>query len=504
MIKNTGFIINQQTSIKDGIADRQIIWGIIIVFIGAIAAILSSKLGLGLLSVWPVIILFFVFVKHYELGLICFVLSFAYQAPVIFAPSFGLSAIIRLDEMIFVSIFPVWLLRKSVRQEKSLARSPLRNPLLFYALIAFLSLLVRYNEISSTPFLHTGTGMIGLSPLILRLFEVVGGYLMLTDQWTAQKTQQSLFRCLHIVAGFAVVFSSLASHGFLPKDFFGIEMYDPYAWLTRFSLYGNTSAWGVLLVIYFLILLYWFLYFKPVIGKIVFILLMILCVDAILISGTKTAMISLMVGLILLMIRESKNFKLSTRMLIIAFIIVSSGMWFLEQFATAEQKREVYGQLESAYVATGIRGFEKAYHETSLGSRFDNWGRFVETVQEEPELLVLGRGWQRRAIYETGISLHADLLTSTHDMGILGAVFVIWLYFKMFTQFSIKIKQPFSTGETKLLNSIMQILVLLIIASSFSSENLTLYPGIDVQFPFIITIMAITWSYIRGLNYRTI
>jgi hypothetical protein len=304
------------------------------------------------------------------------------------------------------------------------------------------------------------------------------------------------------VAGFAVVFSFFASHGFLPKEFFSREIYDPHAWYTRFSLYGNTGAWGVLLIIYFFIFLYWFLYFKPVIGKIAFILLMILCVNAILISGTKTAMIGLIIGLILLMIREIKNFKLSTKMLIIAFIIVSSGMWFLEQFATAEQKKAVYRQLEDAYIGTGFEGFERAYQETSLGSRFDHWIRFGDAIKEEPELLVLGRGWHRRGVYETGSSLHDDLLTAIHDMGILGGVFVIWLYFSMFHQFIIKKGQIISTKETKLLHSIMQILVLLIILSSFIGENLTFYWGIDVQFPLMIMTMAVVWKYINSVRER--
>jgi hypothetical protein len=148
-------------------------------------------------------------------------------------------------------------------------------------------------------------------------------------------------------------------------------------------------------------------------------------------------------------------------------------------------------------MATGIKGFEGAHQATSLGSRFDHWVRFGEAIKEEPELLVLGRGWHRRAAYETGISLHDDLLTAIHDMGILGAVFVIWFYFSMFQQFKIKKGQIISTKETKLLHPIMQILALLIILSSFASENLTFYWGIDVQFAFIVTVVAVTWGYLR-------
>jgi hypothetical protein len=177
-------------------------------------------------------------------------------------------------------------------------------------------------------------------------------------------------------------------------------------------------------------------------------------------------------------------------------------MWFLEQFATAEQKKAVYRQLEDAYIGTGFEGFERAYQETSLGSRFDHWIRFGDAIKEEPELLVLGRGWHRRGVYETGSSLHDDLLTAIHDMGILGGVFVIWLYFSMFHQFIIKKGQIISTKETKLLHSIMQILVLLIILSSFIGENLTFYWGIDVQFPLMIMTMAVVWKYINSVRER--
>lgn len=493
-----------QFSVKKDFVNSQIILGIVIVLFTAFASIVSSKLGLELFSFWPAVILFFIFIKYYELGLICFVLSFAYQAPVVFAPSFGLSAVIRLDELIFISLFPIWILRYAINQERSLPRSPLKNPLLFYLLIAFLSLLVRYNEISSTPFLQSGIGIIGLAPLILRLFEVVGGYLMLTDQKITLKTQNNLFRSLPIIAGVAVILSFLISHGFFPKDIFGREIYDPHLWYVRFSLYGNTSAWGVLLMIYFFILLYWFFIFKSVVGRIVLILLMIFCINAILISGTKTAMVGLIIGLTLLIIKAGRNIKISTKVIVIVFIVMTSGMWFLEQFATAEQKKEVFSQLGKAYIATGIKGFERAYQETSLGSRFGHWVRFGEAVKEEPELLLLGRGWQRRACYETGISLHNDLLTAIHDIGLLGAVFVIWIYFSMFRQFSIKKNQSYLTEETKLLYSIMQILVLLMIFSSFASENFTFYWGTDVQFPFIITIMGVTWNYLQRVSYREV
>ena len=77
-------------------------------------------------------------------------------------------------------------------------------------------------------------------------------------------------------------------------------------------------------------------------------------------------------------------------------------------------------------------------------------------------------------------------------------MFVIWLYLKMFKGFLLsKNKKHFLAEKVNILRSMMQILVIILIASSFTSENLTLYPGIDVQFSFIVAIMAVTWSYLK-------
>lgn len=489
-------------SMKRGFLDHQIRLGIIIVLLTAVASIISSKVGMGLLSVWPSTVLFFIFIRSYELGLACFVLSFAYQAPVVFAPSFGLSAVISLDEMMFIGLFPVWVLRNCVRQERVPAHAPLSKPLLFYILIAFLSLLARYDEISSTHFLNTGAGLTGLSPLILRLFEVVGGYFMLTDKGITPKTQQNLFRCLPIIAIFAIVLSILVSYGIFPKDVFNIEIFDPRAWYTRFSFYGNTSAWGVLLVIYFFIFLYWFFYSKSSLAKVLFVALMILCINAVLFAGAKTAMFGLMLGLILFMIKERKTIKIVVKMVSIAFIVIITGMWFVKQFATEEQKEGVKAELGNVLKAVDFSEFEMAYEETSLGSRFEHWKRFGEAVNEEPKLLVLGRGWHRRGGYETGISLHNDLLTAVHDMGIFGGVFVVWLYFSLFRQFMKNKDKTIFPDKTALLRSIMQIIAITIIFSSFASENLTFYWGVDVQFPLIIVVTGVVWKYLGTLEEK--
>jgi len=435
MIKNTAFITNQKLHVKNGIAGCQIIWGLVIVFIGAIAAILSSKLGLGLLSVWPAFVLFIIFTKHYELGIICFVLSFSYQAPVVFDPSFGLSAVIRLDELFFVPVFLVWILRISVKQNKIDSSGPLIKPLLFYVLIAFLSLLVRYDTIWSTVFLNTATGVKGLGPLIFKLAEVVIGYFILTDRQITQRIRNNIFWCLPIVAAFAVTLSFLITHGMLPKDIVTGSSYDPTSWYTRFALFGNTSAWGVLLICYFFILLYTLIYFEPLCLRILFLILLILCVDAINISGAKTAMIGAGIGLILLISKKNNKIITPLKIIIFIFIVINISIWSINQFATEGQKREIYRQLEMAYLGTGIKGFERTYNETSLGTRYDHWLRFGEAIKEEPELLVIGRGWHRRAVYETGESLHNDLLTALHDLGIPGLMFVIWLYLKMFKGF---------------------------------------------------------------------
>jgi len=495
---------NNIQSHQDTINFRQIIVGIIIVFLAAICAIVSSKLGLGLLAVWPVIVLIIGFINRYELGLICFALSFAYQAPVVFVPEIGLSAVIRLDELIFAAVFLVYLLRGSIQKDRAPNEAPLRKPLLLYVILAFLSLIVRYDDISSTPFFQSGTGLKGLGPLIFKLAEVVGGYFILTDQHISQKTRRTMFLCLPIVAGFAVILSFLIAHGIIPKDIFGRGFYDPNEWYTRFSLYGNTSAWGVLLVIYFFIFLNSVLNFRKIWIKLILILLLVLCVDAIFISGTKTAMVGIIIGLIFLMIREYRNFSRYIKIVMLSLIIIIMGSWSINEFGTESQKKTMYGEVENAYIGSGAKGFGPAYHETSLGSRIDHWFRFGDAVNEEPALLVLGRGWQRRGVYITGESLHNDVLTAIHDLGIGGGFFVIWLYWVMFRQFQKKMTNKIINKSERedLLISIMFSIILAILISSFTSENLTLYFGIDVQFPFITVIMAITWNYLRGFNYR--
>jgi len=248
---------------------------------------------------------------------------------------------------------------------------------------------------------------------------------------------------------------------------------------------------------YFFIFIYTFLYTESLKIRGMLFVLSALCLYGVFMSGTKTAMITIALGLIVFLIKIWRNIKLTTLLLLIISILIATSVKTLDYFSTIEQKRSIYQNLEMAYVGAGIQGFDSMYFDTSLGSRIDHVFRFFEGVKEEPELLVLGRGWHRRSSYETGISLHDDLLTATHDLGICGAVFVIWIYFAMFKQFSIKKNRNVILLEKdKLLQMIMQILVILLILSSFMGENLTLYGGgIDVQFPFIIMLMAVSWNY---------
>jgi len=476
----------------------QLVQGLIVVVFAAVSAIYSSKLDLGLLSIWPVLILFIIFVRNYELGLICLVLSFAYQSAVVFAPRYGLSAYIRLDELVFAAILPIWLMKKSVESDKRISIAPLTKPLLFYVFIAFFSLVPRYQDISSTAFLQTAAGLKGLCPLLFKLAHVVVGYIILTDARISQKTRNNLFLSLPVVAAFAVTLSFLISHGLIPKNIVRGGSYDPYSWYTRFSLYGNTGAWGVLLTGYFFILLYSLIYFKPLYLKMLLFVLLILCIDSVLMSGTKTAFVGLGLGLIFLAIKAKRNFMTNAKVLFFGLIAILMGIWSLNQFASGEQKDNVSYGLRETYSNLRAVGFEEGYSETSLGGRYLCLLRFGKAVEEEPELLLLGRGWHRRVMYETGVSLHNDLLAACHDMGVLGVVFVIWIFSAMYKQFSLLGKNTVLSKEEELLRLIMQAFVIIFIASSFTSENLTLYGGgIDVQFPFVVMLMAVTWLYFK-------
>lgn len=503
MIRSDALMLNQQGHIKERIIHSAVIRGAIIAFLTCVCAIVSSMFGWELLSIWPVFVLILIFIKYYELGLICFALSFAYQGPVVFAPSFGLSAVIRLDELVFASIFPIWLMRISLRQSIINSNAPLKNPLLLYVVIAFLSLLVRYDTINSTPFLNTATGFKGLVPLMYKLTEVVGGYFMLTDVGLTERTRADLFSSLLVVAAISVLLNLCIVVGILPANFIVTSFYDPHYWYTRFALFGNTSAWGVLLTCYFFILLYTFNIAKSLKKKGCLLILMSACVYGVLISGTKTAAIGIVIGLMFFLARNLKTSTLSIKTGIAVIVIIPVSVWSLNYFATWEQKRDVWRNLEKGYIATGIGGYDSLYYDTSLGSRIDHFFRFFEGVKEDPQLLVLGHGWQRRAVYKTGISLHNDLLTALHDLGILGGVFVVWIYFAMFRQFRVaKTGRPHVPEKVRLLSSIMQVIAILLIASSFTGENLTLYWGIDVVFPFIIMLMAITWTHLDECTHR--
>ncbi len=383
MIENGHLIVSERVRIQSKVIDHQMIQGLIIVLFVAISAICSSKLDLGLLSVWPLFILFVIFLRNYELGLICFVLSFAYQAPVIFAPRYGLSAVIRLDEVMFASILPIWFLRM-FKGNREATEAPLTKPLLFYVGIAFLSLLPRYGEISSTAFLQTATGLKGLCPLLFKLAQVVVGYLILTDSKLSRQTQNNLFLSLQVVVVFAVGISFLISHGILPKDIVTGSFYDPYGWYTRFSLFGNTGAWGTLLVSYFFILLYSFFYFEPLYIKIPLFISFILCIDSVLMSGTKTSMICLVLGLVFLILKGKAIFGYRTKVVFLALIIIMAGIGSLEYFATEQQKENISYQLGQVYHSFTVENFNPEYPETSLSERFLCWFRHNGPRRQRP------------------------------------------------------------------------------------------------------------------------
>lgn len=501
MVQNSTFTPIPRTH---RVAELQVILGLILVSFGAVSAILSSKFGLGLLSVWPVFVLFFVFTLNYELGLICFVLSFAYQAPVVFAPEYGFAAVVRLDELVFASVFPVWFLRNCVRGSTRISLAPLTKPLLFYVLIAFLSLIPRCGAIGSTPFLYSATGFKGLGPLIFKLAEVVLGYIILTDSKITQRTRTNLFYCLPIVAFFAVTLSFLVSHGILPKDIVAGRFYDLYL-TVKFSLYGNTSAWGVFLASYFFILLCSIFYFDSSLLKIILLFFLFFCIEGIFISGAKTAIVAVGLGLIFLAFKQRRRFARLVKIAVLTFVLIIVGIWSLNRFATYKQKQVAYSGLKRAYTSiyAGIKGSGGVFYETALGKRVACWFQFGEAIEEEPELLLLGRGWHRRAVYETGIGLHNDFLTACHDLGVLGVVFVAWIYLAMYRQFSFKKERFVLPEKANLLRLTMQSLVIVFIASSFTTENLTFYGGgIDVQFPFMVMVMGVTWGYLKTLNYR--
>lgn len=502
MIQNKDAITNLPENIKNIVLDKQIFLGIVIVFFTATSSVLSSKAGLGPFAAWPVFILFLVFIQNYELGLICFVLSFAYESAVFFVPQYGAAAIIRLDEIVFVSIFTVWFLRKTAIRKIKISSGPLLKPLRFYPLIILISLLGHYDQIGSTSFLGTRvTGFVTLVPVLLRLSEVIFGYIILSDTQLSQKVRIKMFWCLLLVAGFAIILSLLAANRFLPINIPSNKYYNPYAWYTRFAFYGNTSAWGVLLSIYFFILFYSLLYFKTLTNKLMIFLFLALCIYALFLSGTKTSMVTIVVSLFLLTLEEKERIGLIIKIFIFTIFIIGASIWGVNRYTTYTQYKGVYSELGQAYTGVGFRGLEKAYKTTSLGGRVDVWSRFLDAVKEEPTLLFFGRGWQSRGAYKTP-HLHNDFLTAVHDLGILGGVFIIWLYLAMFMQLKTASIEAISY-KNKLLVSVMKVLLIGVFISSFMSENFTFYLGAEVVFPLIIALMAVVWNYLKALSEET-
>lgn len=488
-------------SIKSFI-NKDIITAITIVTLTAFFSIVSSLYGFGLLSAWPAIILSVLFFRNYELGLLCFVLSFGLQAPVVFAPQFGQSATVRLDELVFASLFIVWMLKKLNKTEHSKPINPsspetFKKIFILYLVIAAISLIPRFDQFNSTSFLNTATGLKGFLPLCFKLAEVIIGYRILADVNIASDTKKNMFVCLLIVPICAVIIGLLVAFGFLPLGIVNDITYDPYYYYTRLSVYGNTSAWGVLLSCYFFLLLYVLLNVKNNFFKIIIIILEIFCLYEILLSGTKTAMHAVGIGLLILFFFMRHRLLAIIKIIFIFAIMGLCVFYTVDKFATDSQKDEISHHLETAITGTGIKGFEKAYSETSLIARGASFKRFLSALDEEPAILIFGRGWQRRAGYINGTSLHNDILQATHDLGLVGAFYIIWLMIAMLRNLKenehIYNDENYSSSVS--LYAIAKIIAIVFIISSFASENLTLYSDIDVQFPFIMMLMAVTWNF---------
>lgn len=503
MMQNKDVITDLPENIRNIILDKQIFLGMGIVFFAGIFSILSSKVGLGLLAVWPAFILFLIFMQNYELGVMCFVLSFAYESAVVSIPQYGAAATIRLDELVFASIFAVWLLRKARLKKTIFSSGPLIKPLKFYALIILVSLIARCDQIHSTPFLQTRlAGFASLTLVLFRLSEVIFGYIILSDTQLSQKVRIKMFGCLLLVAGLAIIFGLLVAYRFFPISIFTNRYYNPYAAFTRLAVYGNTNAWAVLIAIYFAIFLYFFFYFKTLTDKFMIFSFLALSIYSLFLSGTKTIMVATIVGLFLFIWKERERIVLNIKIFALIVFIIGFAIWGINRYTTYRQHREVYRHMRQAYVGAGFRGLDKAYRTTTLGGRVDAWFKFLDAVKEEPALLLIGRGWQRRGSYYVPGSLHNDFLTVVHDLGILGGVFMAWLYLTMFMQFkTVSIKTI--SHKNKLLVSVMKLLVVIVFISSLMSENFTFYWGIDVQFPLIMALMAVVWNYLKALERQT-
>ena len=474
---------------------------IFIVSCTALLAILSSRNELGLISGWPAALCLAIFLLDYQLGPICFILSFAYEAPVVLAAQYGLGAFIRLDELIFLPLLVSWILRYSTGKSKFNTNAPLFILFTLYFILVFLSLILRYDAISSTAFINTATGWKGLGPLIYKAIEVVLGYMIITDVTLRDGTKKIMFYSLFVVAIFAPTLAFLVSHGFIKTGLFAlVTEYDPQGFYTRFSLYGNTSAWGVLLVSYFFILLCFNVFINRPAAKLISLLVMCFCIDGILISGTKTAMICILFGSAIMILRNIKHIILNIKSIVLIFVIIIVMSWFLSHLTTESQKGSIATQVETASLGGGLFGVNETIGDTSIGVRLEQLGLAWNLLIEDPTHLILGQGWQSRANNPLGVAPHNDITNAILDMGIIGAFFVIGYYILMICQFKAKYGDKGLGKRFALVREALLVIAVLMMVSSFTGENLTFYPGIDVVFPFLTMVSGVAWNYITHIR----
>jgi hypothetical protein len=487
----------------------QFIAAVAIVFTTAIITLACSNAGFGIFSAWTVIIPLVIFILRFDIGILCFVLSFGYQAPVLFDPRYGLSGTVRLDELIFGALFIAWLFQSKKGSFKDRPVPPLQNPLLFYTILAAISILPRLDAFNTTTFFVSAQGLKGFIPLVYKLAEVVFGYFIITHSKSNPALRSNILSSILTASMAVTILSFICSFGIIKQNLATTKYYDPNYYFTRFYLFGNTSSFGVIMVVHFLIMIYWFLATKSMWLRSVCIGGILSCCYVILITGTKTAYITITIALVFIVLNLRKRMS----RLIIAFfalLILSYGLVYLvPHLASEQQQTEIQMQLNNAYIGLGLKGVEQAFDNTSLTGRKDAFSRFFKSIQEEPVLLIVGRGWHRRSMYKNGSSLHDDMLTAIHDLGLAGGIYVFWMYGAMFYGLNTIAKLKKKIDKTwkerdEILLACMNAMVIVLFISSFTTENLTLYAGIEIQLPLATMILGVAWTCLRPYQNRVI
>ena len=443
------------------------------------------------------------FMLRYELGLICFVLSFAYQVSVFFFPQYGLAAIVRLDEFIYGCVALAWLMRLLMKQHRMESGWPLISPLKLYCIAAVISLVFNFGNFFITPFIVTATGLKGFLVAAFKFSAGVVGYMTFAVSGIRSQVRRALIWCLFAAGATSAVLNYLRSQGLL-------FYYDPNYWYYRFGgLVGSTSSVNVFGD--FMMHNIWLALALSFVAasyriSLISILFLPVYIYLLLLSGTKASMAGLVIGLVFLTIFSWRRMGKQVVITIVILTLVMSAAWWLVNHITSNVQRSgilfELGRIPLAMYSK--EGFE----QTSAATRRDHVFRFFEGIRRNPWIPIFGAGFMSRQLHPYGDSLHNDFLTLTHDVGFLGPIALLWIIWASIRHFrpsrtTNQIDRRFAS-----FCACLQAMIISIFVTMFANEHFTVYWTADPIFIWIMVLLAVTGGYVRTIrtssSYQTV